>query len=56
MAGFGLTLGSIAKGISLATQLYALETQDKGRILSSPKVNTSDNKEVRIQSGRKIPY
>lgn len=56
VAGFGLTLGSIAKGVSLATQLEALETQGKGRILSSPKVTTSDNKEARIKSGRQIPY
>ena len=56
VAGFGLTLGSIAKGISLALQLEALETQGKGRILSSPKVTTADNKEAKIKSGRKIPY
>jgi type IV pilus assembly protein PilQ len=56
VAGFGLTLGSIAKGISLAIQLEALETQGKGRILSSPKVTTADNKEAKIKSGRKIPY
>ena len=56
VAGFGLTLGSIAKGISLVTQLEALETQGKGRILSSPKVTTADNKEAKIKSGRKIPY
>jgi type IV pilus assembly protein PilQ len=36
--------------------LKALETQGKGRILSSPKVTNSDNKEVRIQSGRKFSY
>jgi len=56
VAGFGLTLGSIAKGVSLAIQLEALETQGKGRILSSPRVTTSDNKEARITSGRRIPY
>ena len=56
VSGFGLTLGSIAKGISLAIQLEALETQGKGRVLSSPKVTTADNKEARIKSGRKIPY
>jgi type IV pilus assembly protein PilQ len=56
VAGFGLTLGSIAKNLSLAIQLEALETQGKGRILSSPKVTTADNKEAKIKSGRKIPY
>lgn len=56
VAGFGLTLGSIAKGVSLQMQLEALETQGKGRVLSSPKVTTADNKEARIRSGRQIPY
>lgn len=56
VGGFGLTLGSIAKGVSLQMQLEALETQGKGRILSSPKVTTADNKEARIRSGRQIPY
>ncbi len=56
VAGFGLTLGSIATGMSLEIQLEALETQGKGRILSSPKVTTADNKQARIKSGRRIPY
>jgi type IV pilus assembly protein PilQ len=56
VAGFALTLGNIAKNLSLAIQLEALETQGKGRILSSPKVTTADNKEAKIKSGRKIPY
>ena len=47
---------TVAKGISLAAQLEALETQGKARILSSPRVTTADNKEARITSSRKIPY
>jgi len=54
--GFDLTLGSVAKGISLVAQLEALEKQGKARILSSPKVTTADNKEARIISSQKIPY
>lgn len=55
-ASLGLTLGSLAKDVILDIQLSALETQGKGRILSTPKVTTSDNKEAKILSGRKIPY
>ncbi|MBI5427384.1 MAG: type IV pilus secretin PilQ [Nitrospinae bacterium] len=55
-AGIGLSLGSLAKDVVLDIQLTALETEGKLRILSSPKVTTMDNREARIQSGRKIPY
>ncbi len=55
-AGIGLSLGSLAKDVVLDIQLSALETEGKLRILSSPKVTTMDNREARIQSGRKIPY
>lgn len=55
-AGIGLSLGSLARDLVLDMQLTALETAGKGRILSTPKVTTVDNKEAKIQSGRKIPY
>ncbi|MFQ5443289.1 MAG: type IV pilus secretin PilQ, partial [Nitrospinales bacterium] len=55
-ASLGLALGSLTKDVILDIQLSALETQGKGRILSTPKVTTSDNKEAKIMSGRKIPY
>jgi len=56
VAGFGLALGNIIPGININIQLEALETQGKGRIISSPKVTVADNKEARIKSGRQIPY
>jgi type IV pilus assembly protein PilQ len=56
VSGFSLLLGNLINGTKLNIALEALETQGKGRILSSPKVTTADNKEARIQSGRKIPY
>jgi type IV pilus assembly protein PilQ len=55
-AGFGLSVGNVINELALNLQLEALETQGKGRILSSPKVTTSDNKEATIKSGRQIPY
>jgi len=49
-------LGNLINGLNINLRLEALETQGKGRILSSPKVTTADNKEARIRSGRQIPY
>jgi type IV pilus assembly protein PilQ len=54
--GFDVVLGSIFKAADINLRLEALETQGKGRVLSSPKVTTADNKEARIKSGRQIPY
>lgn len=56
IGGFDLLLGGLLKGSDINIRLEALETEGKGRILSSPRVTTADNKEARIQSGRKIPY
>ena len=56
LPGFGIAMGGLLPGLDLNMRLQALETQGKGRILSSPKVTTADNKEARISSGRQIPY
>jgi len=56
LSGFNLLLGNLLNGTRLNIALEALETQGKGRILSSPKVTTADNKEARIRSGKQIPY
>jgi type IV pilus assembly protein PilQ len=37
-------------------QISALEQDGKGRILSNPKVITSNNKKAVIQQGKSIPY
>ena len=56
LSGFGIAMGGLLPGLDLNMRLKALETQGKGRILSSPKVTTADNKEARISSVRQIPY
>ncbi len=57
LSGFDLALGSLFRnGLNLNIRLEAIETEGKGRILSSPKITTADNKEARIQSGSRIPY
>ena len=56
VTGFGIAMGGVLPGMDLNLRLNNLEAQGKGRIISSPKVTTADNKEARISSGRKIPY
>jgi type IV pilus assembly protein PilQ len=53
----GITLGHIARGIALLDlQLTALESEDKAKILSTPKILTMDNQEATVKSGIDIPY
>jgi type IV pilus assembly protein PilQ len=52
----GMFIGSANDSTMLDIQLSALESQGKGRILSNPKVVTSDNKKAIIQQGKSIPY
>lgn len=52
----GISFGSINSTLSLDIRLKALETQGWGKIVSSPKVLTLDNKEASIQQGVQIPY
>jgi len=50
----GLILGT--SKLILDAQLSALETQGKGKIISSPKVTTLDNVTATIKQGEEIPY
>ena len=49
-ARFGLTK------LTLQANLLAMESQGKGKIISSPRVLTLDNKEAYIEQGVEIPY
>jgi type IV pilus assembly protein PilQ len=52
----GLFIGSAEDSNLLDIQLSALEDEGRGRVLSNPKVVTSDNKKAIIQQGKSIPY
>jgi type IV pilus assembly protein PilQ len=52
----GMFIGSATDSFLLDVQLSALEAEGKGRIISNPKVITSDNKKAIIQQGKSIPY
>ncbi len=50
------TLGSALGASTLDVRLSALEANGKARILSTPKIVTSDSKEATINRGKSIPY
>jgi type IV pilus assembly protein PilQ len=51
----GISFGKLGGGLSLDLQLSAMQTTGNGKILSSPKVMTMNNKEAKISSGIDIP-
>jgi type IV pilus assembly protein PilQ len=55
-AGGGITFGVLSDNIRLDLSLSALEASGKGKVVSSPKVVTIDNKEAMIEQGTQIPY
>jgi type IV pilus assembly protein PilQ len=55
-SGVGLALGSINGAFNLDVALTAIETNRKGRVLSTPKVSTLNNVEAEIAQGVQVPY
>lgn len=53
---FSLMLFNSGLTKMLSLELSALETDNKGKIISSPRVVTSDNVKATIKQGVKIPY
>ena len=51
-----LTLLNTASGNLLSLELSALEADSKGKVVSSPRVITSDKQKATIQQGTEIPY
>jgi type IV pilus assembly protein PilQ len=51
---FGLIIG--AGAAVLEAQIQALETNNAGKIISSPKITTMDNVKATIKQGQEIPY
>ena len=52
----GVFIGSATDSLQLDVQLSALESDGKLKIISHPKVITSDNKPAKISQGKQIPY
>ena len=52
----GLFLGGVNDSFQLDVVLSALEANGKGKIISNPKVITSDNRPAKVSQGTQIPY
>ena len=55
-SGGGISFGILRDNLRLDLSLSALEASGKGKVVSSPKVVTIDNKEALIEQGTQIPY
>jgi type IV pilus assembly protein PilQ len=51
-----LTLINLGSGNLINLELTALESDGRGKVVSSPRVVTADNKKARIEQGTEIPY
>jgi type IV pilus secretin PilQ/predicted competence protein len=54
-SGIGISMGNILGSFNLDVALSALERQGRGRLLSTPKVTTQNNKVAEIKQGVQIP-
>jgi len=52
----GITMGSLTNSVSLDLLLKSMETQNKAKIVSSPRIMTMDNQKATITQGTTIPY
>ncbi len=55
-SGGGVAFGILRDNLRLDLSLSALEASGKGKVISSPKVVTIDNREATIEQGTQIPY
>lgn len=55
-ASFGLTLLNIATGNLISLELQALEADKRGKVISNPRVVTTNQKPAVILQGVQIPY
>ena len=55
-ASLGFRLGHVANNTTLDLELSAVEAEGNGKIISSPRVVTANQKEATIEQGTEIPY
>lgn len=51
-----ISLGSIPGLVSLDARLSAMESDGRGKVVSSPRITTVDNQTATIKQGAKVPY
>ncbi len=52
----GLSFFRLAEGLILDLEISALESEDRGEVVASPKVITANQKEAFIKAGEEIPF
>jgi len=52
----GLTVAKLSEGTILDLELSALESENHGEVIASPRVITANQKEAYIEAGEEIPY
>ena len=52
----GLSILNIANGNLVSLELSALETDGRGKVISSPRIITADKRKATISQGTEIPY
>ncbi|UGA39510.1 type IV pilus secretin PilQ [Chromobacterium haemolyticum] len=55
-AGSLTALYSVGKSAIIGLELQALQTENKGRVISSPRIMTADRQEATIEQGTEVPY
>ncbi|HET8816882.1 MAG TPA: type IV pilus secretin PilQ family protein [Pseudidiomarina sp.] len=55
-ATFGFQVAKLADGRILDLELSALERENKGEIIASPRITTANQKTATIEQGTEIPY
>lgn len=55
-AGSLTALYTVGKSAIIGLELQALQTENKGRVISSPRIMTADRQEATIEQGTEIPY
>lgn len=55
-ATFGMQIAKMADGRILDLELSALERENKGEIIASPRITTANQKAAYIEQGTEIPY
>ena len=53
---FGISYANLSDGLLLDLELSALENENRGEVIASPRVITANQKEAMIEAGEEIPF
>jgi type IV pilus assembly protein PilQ len=55
-ASIGIHIAKLANGTLIDLELTALEEENRGEIIASPRITTANQQQARIEQGTEIPY